>query len=297
MTTEVREARSALRRSAAVRAAVRGKPREHRDVRLQGCLDELTAAREPLTALLRSGSHLGRASRYADERAASAAIQAERTKVRGMLRRASGGRKHREPYRFDQFKGLVGWAAGEAKAADDFLSHALPQYQRGTAEYRTHAREQLERIDRVQRKLTPARIRADYWFTAEAWGPTQRRHRSMFKTAESVARDLSGLRERAKRAVAVPIRVQVTTTAPAKRPPRPPQRRRRWTKQQAHEALVIWTAENGRAPKVADLAGDAGLPSYGKVHALFDGLPDAAYLLDEAAAYKRGHGLTILTDD
>ena len=62
--------------------------------------------------------------------------------------------------------------------------------------------------------------------------------------------------------------------------PLTPAKRRRWTAQDAWVALVVWTADNGRPPRAADLPGNPALPSYAKVHALFGGLPPGAALAE-----------------
>jgi len=286
----IRSARAAVRRSAAVRRDLRGRSSANRGDRLRGCLGDLTAAAAPIGVVLKSGPLTGRTIRNRELRAMSAEIQAERARVRGMLRRASGGAaKPRVPYRRAQFRSSLIDIARRADEAENDLRHVLPQYKPGTREYRDDAERILRNVDSLQRRLTTRRAQARHWARAGAWGTKPKAaDRRMADRAVQTSRRLTKLRAQAKRAVAVPIRVTIPSSLPqTPRTPRAPVKRRRWTAQDAWVALVVWTAENGRAPRAADLPGDQALPSYAKLHALFEGLPSAADLADDVKWYQR----------
>jgi hypothetical protein len=271
-------ARTAVRQSAAVRRALRGKTPPDRDERLRASLASLTAAGEPLTAVLRSGPMTGRSLRHPDVRAASEAVQAERAKVRGMLRRASGGRKRVEPYSRASFRGYVGYVGREVTNIETDLRHGLPQLSPGSPDYRKQAQKALAKIDHLQRELTRNRRRADHW-SLVTWGKLRRADRTLFETAEELARGLTAARKRAKKAVAVPIRLGV---AQPQRPKQPAAKRRRWSENDAWAALVAFTAAEGRTPTSRDLPGNPDLPSWHSVYRLFGGMPDADDLLYDA---------------
>ena len=286
-SSDLYHARGTIRRSAAVRARLRGQSPDDRDDLLRGCLHDLTVATAPISAGLRRGPLTGRASRHREARAVADSLQRERALVRGMLRRASGGRKPaRQPYSRESFRGHVGWARRQATKVEDVLNHALPQMRRGTQEYRQMATVLLDTVDRLQRRLTAKRASAEYW-SYRTWGLTrrgdrQKRDETLFTTAEATARDLSKLRQRAKRAVAVPIRVTIASSLPRTLRKPTPAKRRRWSQEDAWEALVAFTQTHGRPPKASEFPGDPTLPSYAKVHALFGGLPEARDLRYDA---------------
>lgn len=270
-------ATSAIRRSAAARKRLRGKFPADRDERLRACLSDLSDAAAPVNAQVRSGPLTGRSLRNA--RAVSAALQAERSKVRGMLRRASGGSRPRsKPYRRASFRASVGEIIRRTDAVENELDHALPQHRRGTAEYRREAEELVARIDKLQLRLTTRRAQVRYWAgTRKAWGRITPRDRALAKNAVENARRLSSLRKRAKRAVAVPIDIGFKPRAPAA-----PAKRRRWTDEDAYMAIVRFTRDHGRLPKARDFPNNPRLPSYAKVHALLGGIPEARDLHHDA---------------
>ena len=100
-------------------------------------------------------------------------------------------------------------------------------------------------------------------------------------TARETAAQLSKLRRRAKLAVEVPIRLNFTPQTPRKAPG---VKRRRWTPEEAWEALIAFTRDAGARPRAADFRNNPALPSYAKVHALFGGIPEARDLLRDANA-------------
>jgi hypothetical protein len=274
-------ARGALKRSASVRSQLHGASPADRDEQLRATLASLSDAMAPINAELRSGPLTGRSLRNPDARAMSEALQAERAKVRGMLRRASGGPKQRIPYRRDQFRAAIGDIVRRTNAAESELTHSLPQMRPGSQEYRHEAERLLATVDRLQHRLSARRAQARYWSNAGAWGRITKRDRALAATALETADRLRKLRQRANAAVAVPIALGIA----AKRPQRPkaaPAKRRRWTENDAWAALVSFTRAEGRPPKASDFPGNADLPSYAKVHALFGGLPDAGDLLYDA---------------
>lgn len=277
-------ARAIVRRSAATRKRLRGRPAAERDSALRGLLSDLAGAMEPVAREVRSGPLTGRACRHADAREVSAALQAERAKVRGMLRRASGGRKPaRPPYSRESFRGHVGWVRLQVGVIENELTHALPQARRGTREYRDEAQELLDRIDALQRRLNARRAQVRYWAT-RTWGRLTARDRKLAATAVATSRELSKLRVRAKRAVAAPIRVDVPRALPLRRAPTPA-KRRRWTAEQASDALEAFVRDEGRLPKATDLPGNPALPSYAKVHELLGGLDAVRDDLEELRRY------------
>ncbi len=280
-----------MRRSAAARKRLRGVPAADRDDALRGLLDDLAAAMEPVVREVRSGPLTGRAQRHADAREVSAALQAERAKVRGMLRRASGGPKAaRTPYFRESFRGHVGYVTKQIERIDGELTHALPQARKGTREYRDQAQELLQRVDDLQRGLTARRAQVRYWH-GRTWGRITRRDQALAARAVEASRTLTKLRARAKRAVAVPIRVEVPTALPTRRAPIPA-RRRRWTAEDAYEALEGFVRESGRLPKASDFPGDPSLPSYAKVHELLGGLSAVAADLEDVRRYEAAHETT-----
>ncbi len=272
-------ATSAIRRSAAARKRLRGKFPADRDERLRACLSDLSDAAAPVNAQVRSGPLTGRSTRNKDARAVSAALQAERSKIRGMLRHASGGSRSRsKSYRRASFRASLGEIIRRTDTVENELDHALPQHRRGTAEYRREAEELVARIDKLQLRLTTRRAQVRYWAgPRKAWGRITPRDRALGEKAIETARRLSSLRLRAKRAVAVPIDIgfkRAPAAAPAKR--------RRWTEEDAYMAIVRFTRDHGRPPKARDFPNNPRLPSYAKVHALLGGLPEARDLHRDA---------------
>lgn len=271
--TDLQAAQTAIKRSSQTRARLRGKFPEDRDERLRGCLDDLSAVAAPIAAHLRSQPLTGRRSRNREAREMSAALQAERAKVRAMLRRASGGaRSPATPYRRAQFQGAIRDLVQRTNTIENELDHALPQFRRGTAEYRSAAEDLLERIDRLQQRLTTRRAQARYWWP-RAWGKITVRDKQVAAAALETADRLKALRKRAKAAIAVPIDIGFSK-APTKRPTS----RRRWTDEEAYEALLDFTRSHGRLPKARDLPNDPTLPSYATIHDLFGGLQ---YIMDD----------------
>lgn len=263
--TDLHAARSALKRSATVRARLRGQFPADRDERLRGCLADLAGIAAPIAAHLRSQPLTGRRSRDHDAREMSAALQAERAKVRAMLRRASGGRRSpAKPYTRTQFRGAIRDLVQRTNQIENELDHALPQYRRGTAEYRAEAEELLDRIDRLQQRLTTRRAQAREWYP-RAWGSITASDKRAAATAVETAQRLKALRKRAKAAVAVPINIGFSAK-------RPVVRRRQWTDEEAYQALLDFTRTHGRLPKARDLPNDPTLPSYATIHDLFGGL-------------------------
>lgn len=277
MSVDLHSARAAVRRSAAERKALRGRDPTDRDERLRACLSDLSDAMEPINAALRRGPVVGRSQRNREARKASETLQAERSKVRGMLRRASGGPKaRRAPYRRVQFRGSLRQIVRATNEVERELDKSLPQMPKGSRDYRDEAQRILDAIDRLQRRLTQRRAQARYWADPQgprAWGRLTPRDREDAATAVETAAALRKLRQGAKRAVAVPLRPPIGTFQP-QRPSRPPARRRRWEADEAYQALLDWTARNGRTPKATDLPNDPTLPSYATVHNLLGGLTD-----------------------
>ncbi len=272
-------ANSAIRRSAAARKRLRGKFPADRDERLRACLSDLSDTAAPVNAQVRSGPLTGRSIRNEDAIRASAALQAERGKVRGMLRRASGGPRSRsKSYRRASFRASLGEIVRRTNTIENELDHALPQHRLGTAEYRREAEDLIARIDKLQLRLTTRRAQVRYWAnTRQAWGRITPRDKALGKKAVETARRLSSLRLRAKRAVAVPIDIGFKRA-----PAAGARKRRRWTEEDAYMAMVRFTRDHGRPPKARDFPNNPSLPSYAKVHALLGGIPEAIDLHRDA---------------
>jgi len=277
-----RTARAAVRRSAAVRADLRGQTPADRDERLRRCLDDLAGAAEPVAADLKRGPLIGRRLRNGDARALSTELQSERAKVRGMLRRASGGAAAPHvPYRRPQFRASLGDIVRRTDWAEHELRYVLPKMRPGTREYRREAERLFDMVDHLQRRLTQRRAQVRHWANAGAWGKLTATDRARAAEAVETARRLTKLRARAKRAVAVPLSFNFSS---APRVAKVTATRRRWDANSAWAALVEWTATNGRPPVTADLRDDPALPGYATVHRLLGGLGslDHADLLDDA---------------
>lgn len=274
-TADLHAARGAIKRSAATRTTLRGQFPADRDERLRATLATLSEAMAPINAQLRSGPLTGRSLRNRNAREMSEALQAERSKVRAMLRRASGGNRRPSsvPYQRGQFRSSLGDIVRRTNAAESALDHVLPQMRKGTPEYREQAQALLDDVDRIQRRLTTRRAQVRYWAKAGAWGRLTKRDHALAETATATARRLSRLRKRAKAAVAVPIRFGFTASPKAGSTAK----RRRWTEEDAYAALLAFTREHGRPPKATDFPNDPALPSYAKVHQLFGGLRELSH--------------------
>lgn len=279
--SDLHTARAAIKRSEAVRAQLRGTDVPDRDAQLHACLSDLSDAIKPLSAQLRSGPHLGRAARHPEAREVSAAIQTERARLRGMLRRASGGaRSPGKPYLRGSMRSSVGYTVRATNEIETELRYALPQYRPGSREYRDEAQDLLDRIDTLSRRLVAHRAKARYWAEERgAWGKLTNRDRTLAATAVETQRRLTKLRQRAKRAVAVPIDIGFSEP----RPKATPAKRPRWTGNEAWAALVEYTRLNGRPPRASDFPNNPSLPSYATIHTLLGGLSDiGADLLRDA---------------
>ncbi|PTL55522.1 hypothetical protein C7Y72_17895 [Paraconexibacter algicola] len=210
-----------------------------------------------------------------------------------MLRRASGGRtRTAKPYRRAQFEASLNQIVKATQRIESELRSVLPQQRKGTRDYREEAERILGVIDRTQERLTQRRAQARYWAQQGAWGRITEADREKAKIAVATSRELTKLRRRAKRAVAVPIAVSIPN---APRAPRkgPAAKRRRWTAEGAWVALIEWTAKTGAPPRAVDFRNEPSLPSYAKVHEFFGGLSALADdLIDDAAYYKKTGHLT-----
>lgn len=257
-------ARHAVKRSARTRAALRGQNPQDRDERLNACLAELEAAMAPIEDHRRRGPQYGRSVRDPEVAAASEAIQAERRKVRGMLRRASGGRKRRPSPKmaFSSFRGRVQWEARALAGLEadwgDLKARTPPR----SEERREQVAALLGRLAEVREHMRVTKLR---------------KHRS-YLTGDRVAALEAQLRQttadadRLRNVLRAAERAPLKFTIPkAERPKGAP--RRSWTYDEAYEALRAWEADHGRPARKADLAGDPSVPSWAKVRELFGGMP------------------------
>jgi len=279
MEDMVKAALDAVGRSKQVRLSRHRQFPEDRDTQLEEQLRALSEAMCPLLPLLRRGSM--RRRRLDPVCQASDAIQAERRRLRNMRGRRTGGkspapRVPRVPY--NQARGTIRQAKGEEhrlRAELDEVRERLGSSRTWAAakERQEAGRRVAEEIDPIRQRLMRTEARHWAWLEEalamdEADDPgevDEDRSVALMEDSAGVRMNLTELSSRARRWARRSI----------------PQRNRRkstrhrihgWHREAVRWALQEFADLNGRPPTARELKEHDWLPSYGTVHALFDGL-------------------------
>jgi len=269
---EVVVANLAVERAAAERAALARRSPADRDERLTAVLDDLAAAMEPIRSRLLHAPSLGRRGFEPELRAASAALQLERRRVREMLRRKHGARRASRvaPYSARSFEQALNRYSGIVKGLEQTAANLLGQRLPAGASWPAVAK----------RREMATEMREDVRTTRLAILERERRivAASMAKHGRltgSVEEDLlraEALRGRLDTLDRRLYRAERCKARPAPRTTRPRRRKwRRWTVEDALGELAAWEDEHGRPARARDLT-DPSLPSFGTVHRLFGGM-------------------------